>query len=149
MNVRHVIWASIVSTTISCQSVKKEYNSFDEYPVREDALTEMEYSPAETKFSLWAPTAEEVRVLLFESGNEGSASNTFPMEMGENGTWNISIKEDLKGKFYTFNVKVNGKWLGDTPGIMAKAVGVMVNGQLCLIFVLQIRKDGRMMCVLL
>ena len=52
MNVRHVIWASIVSTTISCQSVKKEYNSFDEYPVREDALTEMEYSPAETKFSL-------------------------------------------------------------------------------------------------
>ena len=24
----------------------------------------------------------------------------------------------------TFNVKVNGKWLGDTPGIMAKAVGV-------------------------
>ena len=36
------------------------------------------------------------------------------MEMGENGTWNISIKEDLKGKFYTFNVKVNGKWLGDT-----------------------------------
>ena len=124
MNVRHVIWASIVSTTISCQSVKKEYNSFDEYPVREDALTEMEYSPAETKFSLWAPTAEEVRVLLFESGNEGSASNTFPMEMGENGTWNISIKEDLKGKFYTFDVKVNGKWLGDTPGIMAKAVGV-------------------------
>lgn len=103
---------------------EKEYNSFDEYPVREDALTEMEYSPAETKFSLWAPTAEEVRVLLFESGNEGSASNTFPMEMGENGTWNISIKEDLKGKFYTFNVKVNGKWLGDTPGIMAKAVGV-------------------------
>lgn len=103
---------------------EKEYNSFDEYPVREDALTEMEYSPAETKFSLWAPTAEEVRVLLFESGNEGSASNTFPMEMRENGTWNISIKEDLKGKFYTFNVKVNGKWLGDTPGIMAKAVGV-------------------------
>lgn len=84
----------------------------------------MEYSPAETKFSLWAPTAEEVRVLLFESGNEGSASNTFPMEVGENGTWTISIKEDLKGKFYTFNVKVNGKWLGDTPGIMAKAVGV-------------------------
>jgi len=108
MNVRHVIWASIVSTTISCQSVKKEYNSFDEYPVREDALTEMEYSPAETKFSLWAPTAEEVRVLLFESGNEGSASNTFPMEMGENGTWDISIKEDLKGKFYTFSAPIIG-----------------------------------------
>ena len=32
MNVKHVIWASIMSTTISCQSVKKEYTSFEEYP---------------------------------------------------------------------------------------------------------------------
>ena len=87
-------------------------------------LVEMEYSPIETKFTLWAPTAEEVRVLLYDSGNEGSAYQTLSLEMGEDGIWNTSIKEDLKGKFYTFNVKVNGKWLGDTPGIMAKAVGV-------------------------
>ena len=124
MNVKHVIWASIMSTTISCQSVKKEYTSFEEYPIPEGKLVEMEYSPLETKFTLWAPTAEEVRVLLYDSGNEGSAYQTLSLEMGEDGIWNTSIKEDLKGKFYTFNVKVNGKWLGDTPGIMAKAVGV-------------------------
>lgn len=124
MNVKHVIWASIMSTTISCQSVKKEYTSFEEYPIPEGKLVEMEYSPIETKFTLWAPTAEEVRVLLYDSGNEGSAYQTLSLEMGEDGIWNTSIKEDLKGKFYTFNVKVNGKWLGDTPGIMAKAVGI-------------------------
>lgn len=124
MNVKHVIWASIMSTTISCQSVKKEYTSFEEYPIPEGKLVEMEYSPIETKFTLWAPTTEEVRVLLYDSGNEGSAYQTLSLEMGEDGIWNTSIKEDLKGKFYTFNVKVNGKWLGDTPGIMAKAVGV-------------------------
>ena len=124
MNVKHVIWASIMSTTISCQSVKKEYTSFEEYPIPEGKLVEMEYSPIETKFTLWAPTAEEVRVLLYDSGNEGSAYQTLSLEMGKDGIWNTSIKEDLKGKFYTFNVKVNGKWLGDTPGIMAKAVGV-------------------------
>lgn len=124
MNVKHVIWASIMSTTISCQSVKKEYTSFEEYPIPEGKLVEMEYSPIETKFTLWAPTAEEVRVLLYDSGNEGSAYQTLSLEMGEDGIWNTYIKEDLKGKFYTFNVKVNGKWLGDTPGIMAKAVGV-------------------------
>lgn len=124
MNVKHVIWASIMSTTISYQSVKKEYTSFEEYPIPEGKLVEMEYSPIETKFTLWAPTAEEVRVLLYDSGNEGSAYQTLSLEMGEDGIWNTSIKEDLKGKFYTFNVKVNGKWLGDTPGIMAKAVGV-------------------------
>ena len=53
-----------------------------------------------------------------------AASNTFPMEMGENGTWNISIKEDLKGKFYTFNVKVNGKVV-NIPSYLVKAGDVI------------------------
>lgn len=124
MKVKNLILASIVSTTISCQSVKKEYTSFESYPVREGELTEMDYSPSETKFSLWSPVADEVKVLLYESGHEGSAYGTHNMERGDDGTWTVTIKEDLHGKFYTFNVKVNGKWLGDTPGIMAKAVGV-------------------------
>ena len=64
MNVKHVIWASIMSTTISCQSVKKEYTSFEEYPIPEGKLVEMEYSPIETKFTLWAPTAEEKITIL-------------------------------------------------------------------------------------
>ena len=124
MNVRNIILASIVSTTISCQSVKKDNFSFDDYPVREGGLTEMEYSPAETKFSLWSPVAEEVKVLLYESGHEGSAYVTHAMKKGTDGTWKVTISEDLHGKFYTFNVKVDGMWVGDTPGIMAKAVGV-------------------------
>lgn len=124
MNVKQVLWASIVTTTLSCQSVKKEYASFEDYPVRDGQLTEMDYSPEETKFSLWSPTAEEVRVLLFESGEEGSAYQTLQMEKREDGTWALSVKDDLIGKFYAFNVKIDGKWLGDTPGIMAKAVGV-------------------------
>ena len=52
MNVRNLILASIVSTTLSCQSVKKENTSFENYPVRDGELTEMDYSPVETKFSL-------------------------------------------------------------------------------------------------
>ena len=124
MNVKKVIWASIVTTAISCQSVKKDALSFENYPVRQGELTEMEYSPSETKFALWSPMAEEVKVLLYESGHEGSAYQTLPMTKREDGTWTAAVQEDLNGKFYTFNVKVDGKWLGDTPGIMAKAVGV-------------------------
>ena len=124
MNVKNVIWASIVTTAISCQSVKKDALSFENYPVRQGELTEMEYSPSETKFALWSPMAEEVKVLLYESGHEGSAYQTLPMTKREDGTWTAAVQEDLNGKFYTFNVKVDGKWLGDTPGIMAKAVGV-------------------------
>ena len=124
MNVKKLILASIVSTTISCQPVKKELLSFEDYPEREGELTEMDYSPAQTRFSLWSPMADEVKVLLYESGHEGSAYCTIPMEKGKDGTWTALVEEDLNGKFYTFNVKMDGRWLGDTPGIMAKAVGV-------------------------
>lgn len=34
------------------------------------------------------------------------------------------MDKDLLGKFYTFNVKIDDKWQGDTPGINARAVGV-------------------------
>ena len=84
MNVKHVIWASIMSTTISCQSVKKEYTSFEEYPIPEE-VSGNGVLAIETKFTLWAPTAEEVRVLLYDSGNEGSAYQTLSLEMGEDG----------------------------------------------------------------
>ena len=124
MNVKNVIFASIVSTAMSCQSVKKDVLAFDDYPVRDGELTEMEYTPVETKFALWSPMADEVKVLLYNSGHEGSAYLTLPMSKGKDGTWTTSIQEDLNGKFYTFNVKMKGQWLGDTPGIMAKAVGV-------------------------
>ena len=35
-----------------------------------------------------------------------------------------SVDKDLLGKYYAFNVKINDKWQGDTPGINAHAVGV-------------------------
>ena len=28
------------------------------------------------------------------------------------------VDEDLKGKFYTFNVKIDDVWQGDTPGLI-------------------------------
>ena len=49
------------ATVMSCTPARKEYASYELYPVRSGSLTEMEYTPATTKFSLWAPTADEVR----------------------------------------------------------------------------------------
>ena len=109
--------------------------SYDNYPVRIGSLSEMDYSPMETRFSLWSPMAEEVVVSIYESGHEGVAYLSVPMRKEEDGTWKVSIKKFLHGQFYTFNVKVDGKWLGDTPGIMAKAVGV--NGKRAAILDLQ------------
>ena len=112
------------TTVVSCTTAKNEYASFELYPVRSGDLTEMEYTPEATRFTLWAPTADEVRLMLFEAGEGGHAYETVTMNPAEEGTWKALVEKDLKGKFYTFNVKIGEKWLGDTPGINAKAVGV-------------------------
>lgn len=124
LNYLAVIGVTTAATIISCAPVKREYASYELYPVRAGNLTEMEYTPAATKFSLWAPTADEVRLMLFDSGNEGHAYETIALILGEDGTWSATVDKDLLGKFYTFNVKINEKWQGDTPGINAHAVGV-------------------------
>lgn len=119
-----VIIGVAAATVASCAPAKNEYTSFELYPVRSGSLTEMEYAPEATQFTLWAPTADEVRLMLYEAGEGGHAYETVSMERAEEGTWKTKVEKDLKGKFYTFNVKIDGKWQGDTPGINAKAVGV-------------------------
>ena len=119
-----VIIGVAATTVVSCAPSKKEYTSYELYPVRTGSLTEMKYSPDATQFTLWSPTADEVRLMLYDAGDGGHAYETVPMSPAENGTWTAKVEQNLKGKFYTFNVKINGKWLGDTPGINAHAVGV-------------------------
>ena len=64
------------TTVVSCTPAKTEYASYELYPVRSGSLTEMEYTPAATQFTLWAPTADEVRLMLFEAGDGGHGSHS-------------------------------------------------------------------------
>lgn len=102
-------------------------SSYGSYPVRSGSLIEMEYAPSATTFTLWAPTADEVRLMIYSDGWRGSFIASYAMMPAEEGTWKMVVAQDLLGKYYTFHVKVKGKWLGETPGINAQAVGV--NGQ--------------------
>lgn len=119
-----ILGVTMATTIMSCSPAKKEYASYELYPVRAGSLIEMEYTPAQTDFTLWAPTADEVRVMLYEAGEGGHAFQTVKMQPQADGTWQARVNSDLMGKFYTFNVKIKDKWQGDTPGINARAVGV-------------------------
>ena len=107
----------------SCNSTPK-YATYDDYPVYEGTDLELTFSPQSSKFRVWAPTASEVKILLYDNGNEGGAYQTKDLKRSDNGTWKLEIKENLKGKFYTFQVKIAEKWLDETPGMWVKATGV-------------------------
>ena len=113
----------LIVTAIGCIDSSK-FKSIEDYPSFSTEWEEMIYTPENTNFMLWAPTAGAVKVNIFDEGMGGEPISSMDMKRGDNGQWTLAVNEDLHGKFYTFNVQIDGKWLGDTPGVMAKAVGV-------------------------
>ena len=98
--------------------------TFEDYPVPAGSLQEMTYSTQETTFQLWAPTAQQVELKLYATAKGEKAVKRIAMKRSDDGTWHATVKGDQDGKFYTFNVRHEGKWLGENPGINARAVGV-------------------------
>lgn len=101
----------------------------------QDTFGEMIYSKVKTLFKLNAPTTvnldgmtgattqidkkKQVEIHIYEDGMGGKAIKTIKMKASGENRWEATVKGDLKGKFYTFDI---GK--GETPGVFAKAVGV-------------------------
>ena len=80
---------------------------------------EMEYTPHQTTFQLFAPAdAKKVTVRIYNNGTGGKAVKTAKMKLVD-GIWTATVRGDLMNKFYTFDTGH-----GETPGVFAKAVGV-------------------------
>lgn len=124
-------------TIISSCAPKESFDrsDYDSYPVYNGNDLEMIYSPSATNFRIWAPTADEARVRIYDAGMDGEPIMEKKMKKDVEGTWVTSFDEDLKNLFYTFQIRYEGEWLDETPGIYAKAVGV--NGKRGAIFDMQ------------
>ena len=92
-----------------------------------NARTGVTYSPSASAFSVEAnEDAQQVKLRIYKDGLGGKPVKTVNMKRAQAGgtLWQATVKGDLKGKFYTFDVKYGGKFRGECPGIWATAVGV-------------------------
>lgn len=97
---------------------------FISWPTYEGGDLELSVNSTGTHFRLWSPKAEAARVRLYDHGRGGDAYRTLDMtKNADNGTWTATVPQQLYGKYYTFQIKHNGRWLDETPGVWAKAVG--------------------------
>ena len=92
--------------------------------IPDSQLEECVYMGDVTEFAVWAPDAQAAQLRLYKSAADETPFKTADMKKGRGGLWKASIKEDLKGTFYTFQVQKEDLWLEETAGIAAKAVGV-------------------------
>ncbi|MBW4870552.1 type I pullulanase [Prevotella buccae] len=82
-----------------------------------EVFDEMTYTPEQTVFKLNAPVRPVLR--LYNAGTGGKLVKTVKLRPAGKNLWAATVKGDLKGRFYTFDM---GR--GQTPGVFAKAVGV-------------------------
>lgn len=101
------------------------YTDYSDYPSYWGDDLGVKVSDNETNFALWSPAAEEVELRIYDNGETGEPEQIIKMirKSGKD-PWRATLKGQLYGKFYTFKIKENGKWLAETPGIWNKAVGV-------------------------
>lgn len=82
-----------------------------------------DYSLAGTRLRLWAPTAQAVTVRLYRRDDGGSSIGPLPLQRNGQGVWSIWLPGDQHGRYYTFDVTVDGvtRQTGDP---YARAAGV-------------------------
>ena len=87
-------------------------------------FNEVEYSPKSTTFSLTtSPDVKKVYVVISDNDSDTAQQLVKSMKRVDAGKWKLTVKNDLKGKYYVFSV-YNQAQPSSTPGIFAKAVGV-------------------------
>ena len=107
MNRKYIFSALIASMIAISANAQGQFN-------------EMEYGKTQTVFHLNASSTPKLR--LYKSGQGGKPVKTIKMRAIGNDRWEATVKGNLAGMFYTFDI---GK--GECPGTFAKAVGVNGN----------------------
>lgn len=90
-------------------------------------FNEVVYSPKSTTFSLTtSPDVKKVDVVISDNDSDTAQQLVKSMKRVGAGKWKLTVKNDLKGKYYVFSV-YNQAQPDHTPGVFAKAVGVNGN----------------------
>ena len=123
----------LTAMLFSCKptSPVTELTSFEQYPVYEGKDLGLTYSPAKSVFKLWSPAAEAAKVHIYETALGGEPVMSKDMTISEQGVWEATFEENVKARYYTFQIQHKGQWLEEAADPYAKAVGV--NGKRAMI----------------
>ena len=81
------------------------------------------YTKEKTGFKVWAPTASEVSLNLYEQGDGDNLIETLPMTLGDKGVWSCEKQGDLNGVYYTYSIKIGNK-TNEAVDLYARTTGV-------------------------
>jgi len=106
--------------SLNVLTAQESRTSYPFYSGKDLGLT---YSPKAATFKIWAPTATAAKLNLYKSDLGGTAIRSINMNKGENGIWQITVAENLKNSYYTFQVNIGNTWSEEVVDPYAKACG--------------------------
>jgi pullulanase len=106
--------------SLNVVTAQESRTSYPFYSGKDLGLT---YSPKAATFKIWAPTANAAKLNLYKSDLGGTAVRSINMNKGENGIWQITVAENLKNSYYTFQVNIGNTWSEEVVDPYAKACG--------------------------
>ena len=106
--------------SLNVVTAQESRTSYPFYSGKDLGLT---YSPKAATFKIWAPTANAAKLNLYKSDLGGTAIRSINMNKGENGIWQITVAENLKNSYYTFQVNIGNTWSEEVVDPYAKACG--------------------------
>jgi len=66
------------------------------------------WTPTQTSFRVWAPTASSMNLQLFSSAT-GPMTQQISMQPGSGGTWKAQVPGNLNGWYYLYSVTIDGQ----------------------------------------
>ncbi len=89
-----------------CKVIARGVLSSEEYTYSGTDLGNT-FSPQRTTFRVWAPTASDVQLRLYNS-ETGLLTRNVDMQRGEKGTWYVEIRNNLENWYYLYQVTTQG-----------------------------------------
>ena len=124
MTLRPLLLLTCLSVTlVHCTDPRPQYDTLEDYPVYPYADLGVTYTPGQTTFKLWSPAAQAARLRLFDTDVPEVAAHTTLEMQEEDGAWTARVADDQVGTYYTYEIKQNGRWLGQATDPYATAVG--------------------------
>ncbi|PKG24946.1 type I pullulanase [Niallia nealsonii] len=90
-----------------------------------DGFLGVGYSLEQCDFSLWAPTAQRVKLILQDPLKPVKERIEIDMERGDKGVWKTTVNERLENYYYSYLVLINLEW---RESVDPYAVAVNANG---------------------
>ncbi len=66
------------------------------------------YTSNMTTFRVWAPTADNIEVLIYKEENDIEPKMKVEMNKGDTGTWFVEVNKDLLGMYHIYQINIKG-----------------------------------------